>query len=366
MRLAGGGGLASMTQPRSVLEEALARIWEQILENGPVGMRDNFFDLGGESLLAVRLFAEIEELFHKKLPLATIFAAPTIEQLVDLLIQEASGERLAYAVPIRSSGEKPIFFVVGTGAPLHCLSSGLGPDQPLLNIGLKPEAPKRLRAPYRMEEIASHLRSAICENQPRGPYYLGGFCQDAAFAYEVARQLVTHGQTVGLLALFEPQNPKRTGRARIATGLRRMVIRVSFNVHELRRLKISEFPRYVRSRRDNLKWRLRRIVWQVSDHVRLLKRSASNMGLERINFLAANSYNPEPLGCPTVIFRCKDSAIVSAGDPYFGWRGLLTGRCETHEVPGDHVGIFSQANAKVLADQLKDYLQRAQQRESTT
>jgi aspartate racemase len=326
-------------------------------------MRDNFFDLGGESLLAVRLFAEIEELFHKKLPLATIFAAPTIEQLVDLLIQEASGERLAYAVPIRSSGEKPIFFVVGTGAPLHCLSSGLGPDQPLLNIGLKPEAPKQLTAPYRVEEIASHLRLAICENQPRGPYYLGGYCEDAAFAYEVARQLVTYGQTVGLLAMFEPRSRRRSGSARIGTGMRRMVIRINVNLRELRRVKTGEFPSYLRSRRDNLKWRLRRVVWRGSDHLPLLKHAASDGGVDQVNYLAANSYNPGPLGCPTVIFRSKDSAIGSAGDPYFGWRDLLTGPCETRDVPGDHRGIFSQSNVTVLAERLRDCLQEAQQKE---
>lgn len=365
MGLAERQGSSGAAQRRTVLESVLVRIWQQLLGHGHVGMRDNFFDLGGESLLAARLFAEIEEVLHVGLPLATIFSAPTIEQLVDILLGDESGDQLAYALTIRSGGEKPIFFVVGTGASLHYLSSGLGPDQPLLNIGLKPEAPKRLRAPYRMEEIASHLRSAICQNQPRGPYYLGGYCEDAAVRYEVARQLVMHGQTVGLLSLFEPQNPSRSRRNRIAIGLRRIVIRIDINVRELRRVGTSGFPRYVRSRRDHLKWWLRRVRWRISDHLQLVKHPASDMELERINFLAANSYNPEPLGCPTVIFRCKDSAIVSAGDPYFGWKDLLTGYCETCEVPGDHRGIFSQSNATVLADRLRECLQKAQQQEKS-
>lgn len=56
---------------------------------------------------------------------------------------------------------------------------------------------------------------------------------------------------------------------------------------------------------------------------------------------------------------------MPAGDPYFGWREFLTGLCELHEVSGDHVGMFSQSNAKVLADQLRDCLQKAQHHEGT-
>src|ERR1019366_1759237 len=106
-------------------------------------------------------------------------------------------------------------------------------------------------------------------------------------------------------------------------------------------------PLYVRSRREEFKQLLTRISWRVSQHFPLVKRQIGPADLERILFLAASAYKPKPLECPTVIFRCKDWPIAAAGDPYLGWRELLTGRCETYEVPGDHIGIFSESNADV-------------------
>jgi thioesterase domain-containing protein len=259
----------------------------------------------------------------------------------------------------------PIFFFVGTKAPLLHLSLGLGSDQPLVNIVLQTEALTDLKPPYRAQELASHLKSAIYQKQPVGPYYLGGFSQDAVLAYEVARQLMMHSQTVGLLVLFEPMNPRRSARARIATELRRMVMRVNLHLSDLRRFGLNGFPGYVRGRQQKLKWRLRNIWWRVSYPFQLLKGTGASRELNRISFLAAVSYDPEPLGCPTVIFKCKDWPMLSAGDPHFGWSKWLTGDCETHEVPGDHVGIFSQSNAKVLADRLIACLQKAQQQEKT-
>jgi aspartate racemase len=86
--------------------------------------------------------------------------------------------------------------------------------------------------------------------------------------------------------------------------------------------------------------------------------------LEHINFLAATSYKPKALGCRTVIFRCKDWPYVSAGDPYFGWRELLSGRAESYEIPGDHEGILHEPNVQVLADQLRVCLHEAKQTEN--
>jgi hypothetical protein len=170
-----------------------------------------------------------------------------------------------------------------------------------------------------------------------------------------------NGQTVGLLVLFEPDHPSESARARIGTILRRMIIRVGFQFGELFRLGINGFPLYARRRRKDLKRWAMHMLWTISHHFQPLKRQARLRDLEQINFLTAASYKPRPLGCPTVIFRCKEYPIISAGDPYFGWREFLTGRCETYEVPGDHMGMFSEPNAKVLADRLRACLHNARQ-----
>jgi thioesterase domain-containing protein/acyl carrier protein len=352
--------------PRTALEKELVRIWEQILDCGPIGIRDSFFDLGGNSLHMVRLLAQIEEVFDKRLPIASLLGATTVEQLAAVLLQEESNDRLAYAVPIQSKGDKPIFFCVGAGPLLRPLSEQLGSDQPFFSVGLRPEAIEQLKAPYQIEELAQHVLLALREKQPEGPYYLGGFCDDGLFAFEMASQLSGQGQTVGLLVLFETANPRPNAKVRITTGLRRLIIRLGFRVNQLLRLKTSGFPSYVLSRQEELKDLLARMTWRISQKFQLPKRKAGPPDMEKILFLAASSYKPKALACPTAIFRGKEWPIASAGDPYFGWHELLTGCSETHQIPGDHEGIFRQPNVKILAEQLRACLHNAKQTERST
>src|ERR1700733_1826785 len=101
--------------PQTNLERELVRIWEKVLRRAPIGINDNFFDLGGTSLEAVRIFSGIEELIHQRLPLSLILGAPTIKKLAASLIPGKSRERKASVVPIQPGGKKPIFFCVGGG-----------------------------------------------------------------------------------------------------------------------------------------------------------------------------------------------------------------------------------------------------------
>jgi thioesterase domain-containing protein len=221
-----------------------------------------------------------------------------------------------------------------------------------------------MNGPNPTEKLARHMVSALCEKQPQGPYYLGGFCRDAVFAFEVARQLEMYGHEVGLLVLIEPSSPSHSARARFARGLRRMIFRVVFRFGELRRLGLGEFPGYARSRWKGLKLTLSVVLWRNSARIQGLNRQSGSPDLEQTLFDATRSYKAGQLGCPTVIFHCKDCPMLSAGDPYFGWRELLTGRSETHEVPGDHDGMFREPSVRVFAEKLRACFQRARQTET--
>ena len=243
------------------------------------------------------------------------------------------------------------------------MSVQLGSNQPIFGIGFEPKVIDLLKRPYWVEELAGHLVLAVRETQPRGPYYLGGFCQDAIFAFEVARQLTAAGENIGLLALFEPLNPSNSARAIIKTALRRMKFRVGFRFDELRRLGIYELPLFAQSRWKGLKMMLTDTLWRNSARLQILNRQSNSHDLKQTLFLAASSYEPKPLGCPAVIFRCKDWPMLSAGDPYFGWRESLAGRTEIHEVPGDHVGMFRDPNVQALAEKLRVSLEKARKQE---
>ena len=203
--------------PREGTEKKLAAIWEKILGVQPVGAEDNFFDLGGHSLLAVRLFSEIEAAFQRKLPLATLFRAPTVAGIARLLGEAEKQEQTwSTIVEIQPEGSRPPFFWIhslggdGGGGFFYYrkLAELLGPDQPSFGI-------RSPREPFhQIEEMARFYVSEIRKAQPRGPYSLGGFCFGGIVAYEMARQLAEEGEEVGVLALLESSAPnvEQTGQ----------------------------------------------------------------------------------------------------------------------------------------------------------
>ena len=348
--------------PRTETEKRLATIWMGLLNVESIGIHDNFFDLGGDSLLAIRVILQIREVFGVALSMHTFFPSATIAGLAKALqSHEESSDRLTYAVALQHKGNEAPFFWIGPRARGRSLSDQLGSNQPFFGLGFEPHVVEQVKSPYRMEEIAKDLVLALREKQPQGPYSLGGYCVSAVVAYEVARQLTMQGQDVDLLVLFEPLNPIQSAKVRFAAGFKRLTFRVSFRFTELGRLRVVEFPEYMRNRWKGLKSVFTDMVWRLSARSRFVKPRFSSPDLDKILFFAASAYDPEPLACPTVIFRCKDWPMLSAGDPYFGWRELLTGRSETHEIPGDHAGIFHEPNVKILADKLRACLRSARQ-----
>ncbi len=345
---------------RTNLERELVRIWEQVLGRAPIGIQDDFFDLGGSSVQAANIFARIEESFQRRLPVSVILGAPTIEQLGAALLPGKSWDQKAYVVPIQTKGQKPALYCVGGGAAWRTVSEHLGPGQPVFSIGLEPEAIEHIKDAYPMEALARHMVSALCRKQPKGPYYLCGYCQDGIFAYEVARQLAFYGHEVGLLALIEARNPSPHFRVRTVNGLRRNAIRLGFQFHQLYQLfRTGEFPRYLRARRGELKRFLLRMSSGVSPRFQFRARQSGRIDLQEFLYLQASFSKLKPLSCPTAIFRCADWPILSAGDPYFGWRELLNGPSEIHEVPGIHDEVFHEPNVRVLAEKLRNCLRNA-------
>ena len=107
--------ISNVIAPRNTMESQLKDIWEEVLQLNPIGMRDNFFEIGGHSLLAVQLFEKVQQVTGQRLPLATLFQTPTIEQLADLLQQQSgptTAKSLSPLVSIQTSGAKRPFFCV--------------------------------------------------------------------------------------------------------------------------------------------------------------------------------------------------------------------------------------------------------------
>ena len=189
--------------PRTGLERELARIWAELLRFESVGVDENFFDLGGSSLLAVNLFARLERQFGKKLPLSSLIDHPTIEQLAPLLVGEAERDSL---VLIRKGGDQPPLFLVhdGDGETMLYRSLALHLRTDRAVFGLEPFSRAGIPLAHsRIEEMAAYHIGKMRSVQPRGPYLVGGMCAGGMIAFEIARQLQGMGERVAILALID-------------------------------------------------------------------------------------------------------------------------------------------------------------------
>ncbi|MBK8552596.1 MAG: amino acid adenylation domain-containing protein [Ignavibacteria bacterium] len=197
-------------EPKDSLELQLTKIWEKVLGISPIGIKDNFFNLGGNSLLALRLFGYIEKLTGKRLALSILFDSPTIEELALILKNEGWTPPWKSLVPVKSGGSKLPFFCVppagGTALHFQNLVGYISDDQPMYvleSIGLDGQEPPHTN----LEEMAAHYIKEIQTLQPDGPYLLGGRCFGGRVVFEMAQQFVKLGQKVALLAIFDTWPP---------------------------------------------------------------------------------------------------------------------------------------------------------------
>jgi len=195
--------------PRDSVESQLVKLWEAVLDKRPVGIEDDFFELGGTSLIAARLFAQIEEGFKLKIPLVTLVQASTIKKLAKVIHRPGSPDAWRSLVTIQPGGIRPpLFCIHGESGNLliyRSLARYLGPDQPI--YGLQPQGLDGKQAPLtRIEDMAARYIEEIQVIQPEGPYFLAGYCMGGTIAFEMAQQLSGQGQRVDLLALLDTYN----------------------------------------------------------------------------------------------------------------------------------------------------------------
>ena len=201
---------APRLRPRDLTEHTLAAIWEDLLHVSPVGVRDSFFDLGGHSLLAVRMLEAVERTTGRRLSLATLFRDPTIERLAEALARAEDKPHAPLITLNAGAARPPLHFLHGDfrggGLYSRALARALGPDQPL--VVLHPHGLLDERVPESIEAMAAERVADLRAARPTGPYLLGGHCNGALVALEMARQLVREGDAVPMVALLDAGAPR--------------------------------------------------------------------------------------------------------------------------------------------------------------
>ena len=331
--------------PRTALETQLVAIWERVLSRRPIGITDNFFsELGGDSLQAVQIFAEVDKAFGRRLPLATLFEAPTIEKLAQKISQEPSERDWKPLVAIQLQGKNPPFFAIhgGDGNVLFYrqLSEFLGKEQPF--YGLQAQGLDGISVTQTsVETIAAHHLEEIRNLQSHGPYLLGGYSFGGLLSYEIACELRAIGEEVALLVLFDTPNPANRPRARSLMQVARYRIPrlLSRGVTAGRIFEFSAAHIGGKFGAQLLKWNERCHLLakhEQSDPAKLL-----DLQMRMAHCRASLVYKPRPYAGKITLFRSLNQPIDFEVQADLGWSTLALGGVEVHDVPGNHTALFS-------------------------
>jgi thioesterase domain-containing protein/aryl carrier-like protein len=203
-------GGAEYVAPSSAIESQMVELWETVLDKRPIGVNDNFFEMGGDSLRAARLFARVQETFKRPVPLGTLFHSPTVATLAKVISDAGSAPRCV--IPIQQGRSRPPLFCVhgqsGSVLMYRGLAQHLGSDQPV--YGVQPPGLDKKYHFTSIEEMASAYVKEVELIQGKGPYFLTGYCMGGTIAFEMAQQLRRRGRSVALVALLDTYNWKRT------------------------------------------------------------------------------------------------------------------------------------------------------------
>ncbi len=351
--------------PSNPVERAVAELWQELLGIERVGIDDNFFESGGHSLLALKLFAEMERVFQQRLPLSTLFVAPTVRKLAHIICEPAERQTDDGLVMLQPGTKGPPLFVVhgADGGVMNYreLADRLGPDLPVYGLEL---TAGRTREPVltTFEDLAAKYVRQMRTRQPAGPYFLCGHCWAGQLTFEMACQLRAAGQDVGLIALIDSWCPGRRPMPYYRRLGRQMRITRQLIAQNLRRLSTLEskhIPTFLRVRAENIvvrligttayRWSLRLqrpVLPLLRDHGRALAQ-------------AARCYRPPIYPGPITLFRARQPGKPPLGGATMGWDRVATGDVVVYDVLGEHLSIMREPQVEELARQLRVCLDRA-------
>ncbi|MEU0255236.1 amino acid adenylation domain-containing protein, partial [Streptomyces sp. NPDC006184] len=335
--------------PRDDVERRLAEIWAEFFGLAEVGVTAGFFELGGDSLLAVRLMARIARGLGRSLPLSTLFARPTIELLAQAVREAGSGDDGRTAlVPVRTTGSRPpLIFVHPVGGDVLCyaeLAGLLGEDQPFYALQ-SPDVEL-----LSVEDMAAHYAAAVREALPEGPYRLGGWSMGGVIALETAAQLTAAGAEVDLLAVVDLLEPPGPAEGAPVTD----EVLLTWFARDLAGLA-------------GVDWELPPEAFDGRPPVQVLHSEACAAGalsddvdlatLSRIfarfrtNYRALLRHSPRGFAGRVLALRAADGGATA--ETASRWMAYFPGDAGLVDVPGDHYTVMRGEGLRVLAGELR-------------
>lgn len=334
------------------LDDRVTAVWESVLGIRPLAPEDDFFSLGGTSLLALRLCNRLRSETGRELAPSALLAAPTIAKMTELL-RKASGPPFVALAPLKTTGARnPLFVVHGIAGDvfdLRALAAHLAIDRPVYGCrahGLDP----RQEAHRTVEEMAVAYVEDVRTRQPKGPYAIAGYSFGGLVAFEMARRLHVAGERVELLALLD------TG---VHDGCLPLRARAEFlalrKAHRaLGRAPLARWPALAAARdraRKAIEARYHATHGEPAPRDHAAEMTPRMRQVEEVLWRAFRAYRPRPSPVAITFFRAQRRPLDYCL-PIPIWAAAASGNLRIRDVPGDHFTMMQSPNVEVLAARL--------------
>jgi len=360
---------SNATLPGEGIEGTLAGWWQDLLGVEKIGLEDDFFALGGHSLVGVRLFAKIKKTYQVDLELAVLFEARTVHQLAEVIrkakesahVEEKTRSSL---VPIHANGSGTPFFCVhhlgGQALTYEPLAKALGPDQPFYAFQ-SPLVSQADPGETSIEELAAVYVKELRAFLPQGPYLLGGTSFGGLVAFEMAQQLHAQGVEPELVVLFDTSVPGSEQHVGI-------VEQASIFWRHLRKEGAAYLVQKSAEKLEQWgEWLVRRMHEAVYHYYRTTHRdippAIRYSQVEKMHWRALERAKPKSYPGKITLMRALDRSpenLAMREDPNLGWATIAVGGLDIHHVQSGHNTMLREPFVQNVAQELKGILARSE------
>jgi amino acid adenylation domain-containing protein len=347
--------------PRDDLEREILALWGEVLEERPASVTDSFFELGGNSLVAVRLMARIQQQLGVDLPISTLFEGSTVADLAAMLRQTTGARERQLLVSIQPRGSKrPFFWIHPVGGDVLCyadLARLLDADRPFYGLQA-PEPDGGYATGVRVEEMGARYLAEVRSIQAAGPYLLGGWSMGGVVAFEMAQQLRRLGEEVELLALLDTPLPGNGGgngqildEANLVSWFARDLGALAGKDLATSREELAGLDPDMQLGVVLAKARQAGILSAEVDLVHLRR----HLSIFKANAQALHDYSVSPYPGRLLLLQASEP-LHAASSEVARWESFATGGADVHTVPGNHYNILRSPHVEILAQRLRSLL----------
>jgi thioesterase domain-containing protein/acyl carrier protein len=335
-------------------------IWRDVLQVREIGPTSNFFDLGGHSLMAMRLMIKVASTFGVKINVMTLFLAPTLREFAAHVSRIETPPESWSIVQIQPLGDKTPIVAIENTMSYYNLARRIGTDRPFLGVQLYDPSIPRSLPPRDMNEIAADYVRLIREAQPHGPYILFGLCVAGVIAYEAAQQLRQAGESVPLVVMADAWAP---GYFKRLPFIRRFLFNCSNRLNSVKRKcgrvlsgkqSMAEFLVSYELVRKSRIMDLAAALHLVSRE-KLGKDDWANQWFTLYLEEARGRYQASA-SVGNVVLLQSDEVVTHFADPKMAWSDLIKGRLVVHRVPGGHLDMFQDEGGDRTTEYLRSLL----------